>query len=265
VTFRYAVILAAACLLPLLAKAADCGGAIACGVEDGDYRIEMPQAGAPKGVLVFFHGYKGSAERQMEHSALIAVAHAHGLAFVAVDGLNGTWSHPNAPGHFRNETRFIGHVFDDLQTRFGFTALNTLVGGFSQGASMAWYTLCQQGARVAGAVTFSGVFWNPLPKPQDCVADMPPLVHFHGTADQTFPLGGRAIGERFHQGDTFKSMAIVRERAACAPAETRQAIAGVDCTVAAGCHRGEMALCLHDGGHEIRPDQLDAGLTAIGF
>lgn len=263
-TFRYAAMLATACLVPLASNAADCGGAVACNVEDGDYRIEMPDKGTASGVLVFFHGYKGSAELQMEHGALIAVAHAHHLAFVAVDGLDGTWSHPNAPGHARNETRFIGHVFDDLQTRFGFAAENTLVGGFSQGASMAWYTLCQQGARVAGAVTFSGVFWNPLPAPQDCVAALPPLVHFHGTADQTFPLGGRAIGEGFHQGDTFKSMAIVEERAACVTTQTRT-IGGVDCTVASGCHRGEMALCLHDGGHEISPDQLDAGLTAIGF
>lgn len=131
---------------------------------------------------------------------------------------------------------------------------------------MAWYTLCQQGNRVAGAVTFSGVFWNPLPEPRDCGANMPPTVHFHGTADRTFPLSGRAIGDEFHQGDTFRSMAIVRERAGCElAAPTEKTIGDVACEVTTGCNGGEMALCIHDGGHEVRPDQLDAGLTEIGF
>lgn len=252
--------------LPLASQAADCGGTVACVVPDGSYRIEMPATGPAKGVLVYFHGYKSSAALQMQHRALVAVAHAHGLAFAAVDGLNGTWSHPSAPGDFRDEKRFVGRVFDDVEARFGFTAKNIVVSGFSQGASMAWYTLCQQGDRTAGAVTFSGVFWNPLPKPQDCVAHMPPIVHFHGTADRTFPLGGRAIGDDFHQGDTFKSMAIVRERASCERGiETETQIGGIACQVAPGCNRGEIALCIHDGGHQVNPAQLDAGLGEIGF
>ncbi len=264
--FERVAAVAAFFLLPLAAQATDCGETVACTVEEGSYRIELPGTGMAKGVLVFFHGYKSSAELQMQHRALVEVAHAHRLAFAAVDGLNGTWSHPNAPGDFRDEKRFVGHVFDDLRTRFGFTAKNTLVGGFSQGASMAWYTLCQQGNRTAGAVTFSGVFWDPLPNPQDCVADMPPIVHFHGTADRTFPLSGRAIGDDFHQGDTFKSMVVVRERASCEmTAETKKTLGGIACSVTPGCNRGEIALCIHDCGHQVRPDQLDAGLTEIGF
>ena len=252
--------------LPFSASSADCGGAVACQVEDGSYRIEMPAALPARGVYVFFHGYKSSAELQMRHRALVETAKAAGLAFVAVDGLNGTWSHPSAPAAFRDEKRFVGNVLDDLQARFGFTARNTVVGGFSQGASMAWYTLCQQGNRLAGAVTFSGVFWNPLPKPADCVAEMPPLVHFHGTADRTFPLTGRAIGADHHQGDTFKSIAIVRERNACsAEPLMHKVIGGVRCEVAPGCNRGEVALCVHDGAHEVRPELLAAGLAEIGF
>lgn len=257
--------IAAIAFVPSPAWSADCGGSVVCEVEDGAYRIELPAASPARGVYVFFHGYKSSAELQMRHRALVETAHAAHLAFVAVDGRNGTWSHPNAAASFRDEKRFVGHVLDDLKTRFGFSADNTILGGFSQGASMAWYTLCQQGDRVAGAVTFSGVFWNPLPKPQDCVADMPPLVHFHGTADRTFPLSGRAIGPDHHQGDTFKSVAIVRERKVCSAEPIEKDIGGLDCKVAIGCNRGEVALCLHDGAHEIRPALLAAGLKEIGF
>ncbi len=264
--FSQFLMMSAGLLAPIAAHAADCGDAVPCVVADGSYRIKMPVSGTPKGVLVFFHGYKSSAELQMQHRALVEVAHAHGLAFAAVDGLNGTWSHPNAPGDYRDEKRFVGHVFDDLEMRFGFTAKNTLVGGFSQGASMAWYTLCQQGNRTAGAVTFSGVFWDPLPKQADCVADMPPIVHIHGSADKTFPLSGRAIGSSFHQGDTFKSIALIRKRESCeSEAPVEKTIGGISCEVTPGCNRGEVALCIHDGGHQVRPEHLDAALREIGF
>lgn len=266
VSVRQYLMMVAVLLAPLAAQAADCGASVPCVVEDGSYRIEMPPSGPPKGVLVFFHGYKSSAQLQMQHRALVDVSHEHGLAFVAVDGLNGTWSHPNAPGQYRDEKRFVGHVFDDLETRFGFNAANTLVGGFSQGASMAWYTMCQQGNRVAAAVTFSGVFWNPLPEPRDCVADMPPVVHIHGSADQTFPLSGRAIGATFHQGDTFKSITIIRESKMCKP-ETivEKFIGGIPCNVTPDCNGGEVALCIHDGGHEVHQEHLDAALRELGF
>jgi polyhydroxybutyrate depolymerase len=244
-----------------------CGAEMACQVEGGDYRIELPKAGKPRGVYVFFHGYEGSALLQMtQHHDLVEVAESHGLAFVAVDGLNGTWSHPNAAAHDRDEQAFIGRVLDDLSSRFGFRADNMVLGGFSQGASMAWYTACQQGQRAAAMVTFSGVFWNPLPAPSDCVASIPKIVHFHGTADQTFPLAGRAIGGRFHQGDTFKSASILRQRASCDIGQAKKiTLDGIACDDVPNCIRGDSILCIHSGGHEAKPDMLDAGLTEIGF
>lgn len=247
------------------AMADDCGGTVACQVEGGDYRIELPPTGDTRGALVFFHGYQSSAELQMKHRALVEATQRHGLAFVAVDGLNKTWSHPNAPAQDRDEKRFIAKVLDDLTARFGFGPKNTLVGGFSQGASMAWYTVCQQGERFAGAVTFSGTFWNPLPKPEDCVAEIPPLVQFHGTADTTFPLEGRPIGDKWHQGNTRESMAIIRQRANCQPSLRQTRIDHAACEMATGCARGSISLCLFEGGHQVDADQLDAGLTALGF
>lgn len=191
---------------------------------------------------------------------------AHHLAYVAVDGIDGAWSFPNAPAHYRDEQKFIANIFDDLKSRYGFTADKTVIGGFSLGASMAWYTACKQGNRAAAMVTFSGVFWDPLPAPTDCIADLPPIVHFHGTADQTFPLHGRAIGTRYHQGDAFKSVAILRERAGCDAADTRKVtLDGISCDDVPGCIRGDSILCIHGGGHEARSDFLDAGLTAVGY
>jgi len=243
-----------------------CGGQIACTVPGGDYRIELPKDGDLRGVYVYFHGYKSSAELQMQQRPLVDMTLAHHLAYVAVDGIDGSWSFPNSARPGRDETTFIGNVFDDLRKRYGFTPDKTVIGGFSIGASMAWYTACQQGQKAAAMVTFSGVFWDPLPKASDCVTDIPPMVHFHGTADRTFPLAGRAIGLNFHQGDAFKSMAIVRERAKCDVKDAKKiTLDGIHCDDVSDCIRGDSVMCVHDNGHEARAEWLDAGLTTVGF
>ncbi|WJH38809.1 alpha/beta hydrolase (plasmid) [Aliirhizobium terrae] len=142
----------------------------------------------------------------------------------------------------------------------------TIIGGFSIGASMAWYTACQQGERASAMVTFSGVFWDPLPKPTDCAPDIPQMIHFHGTADTVFPLAGRAIGKGLHQGDTLKSIAVLRERAGCDLSRAySKTIDGTDCEGVHDCTGGDSVLCIHGGGHEARADMLDAALTMIGY
>lgn len=235
-------------------------------VPSGNYRIAKPEDGDVRGAYVYFHGFKGSAALQMQQASLMATTFAHHLAYVAVDGTKGGWSFPNGAWTGRDEQAFIAEVLGDLSARDGFTADKIVIGGFSIGASMAWYTACQQGEKAAAMVTFSGVFWNPLPRPEDCVAEIPPMIHFHGTADQTFPLSGRAIGATRHQGDAYKSVAILRRRALCkVEAKTRITLDGIDCEVAPGCLRGSSTMCIHGGGHQAQAGMLDAGLTAVGF
>lgn len=254
-------------ILPIASLAGQqCGGDVVCRVDGGNYRIEMPKDGNVKGAFVYFHGFKSSARLQMQQRYLVDTALAHHLAFVAVDGIDGSWSHQNAPARRRDEERFVGLVFDDMEARFGFTPEKTIIGGFSIGASMAWYTACQQGERVAAMVTFSGVFWDPLPKPSDCVIGLPQMIHFHGKADTTFPLAGRVIGSGYRQGAALESIAIYRDRARCDISAPREiTINGIACEETPGCRRGNVILCVHDGGHDARADLMDAGLTAIGY
>lgn len=246
--------------------AVPCGGSVACPVEGGDYRIEAPKDGDIRGAYVFFHGYKSSAELQMQQRPLVETTVSHHLAFVAVDGTDGSWSFPNSARPGRDEQAFIADVLEDLRQRYGITAEKTIIGGFSIGASMAWYTACQQGEKAAGMVTFSGVFWDPLPRVQGCVTDLPPMIHFHGTADQTFPLEGRSLGGRFHQGNAYDSVAILRSRAKCDTEHAKTIMLDdIKCNDVPDCMRGDSIMCIHNGGHEARADMLDAGLTAIGF
>ncbi|WP_107676103.1 PHB depolymerase family esterase [Agrobacterium sp. LAD9] len=254
-------------VMPLTVSSAMlCEAQTACPVKDGNYRIELPHDGDIRGVYVYFHGFKSSARLQMQQRSLVEMTLAHHLAYVAVDGIDGNWSFPHGPRQDRDEKALVANVFDDLRQRYGFTPDKTVIGGFSIGASMAWYTACEQGEKAAAMVTFSGVFWNPLPSPEDCVADLPPMVHFHGTTDQTFPLAGRAIGIKFHQGDALKSLAILRERAKCdMKAAKKVTLDGIECDDIPDCIRGDSVMCIHSDGHEARADMLDAGLTEMGF
>ncbi len=250
-------------LLAAPAVAAGCGGSVACAVAGGEYRIEVPPAGEASGVVLFFHGYRGSAEGQMRARGLKGAAFARGLAFAAPDGAGGSWSHPGSPSERRDETAFVGAVLDDLQARFGFAGDRVFASGFSQGASMVFSALCDHPDRFAGAITFAGVFWEPLPSAPDC-AGAPPIVHVHGRDDVIFPLVGRPIGERFRQGDTFRSLAILKEGAGCVAEAPAPVVEGMDCRVASGCARGPVALCLHDGGHEVRGEWLGLALGWLG-
>lgn len=264
-TRTLACLFALLALAPVPAVAGDCGGEAPCVVEDGSYRIELPADRPATGVVLFFHGYRGSAAAQMQARGLIETAHRHGLAFAAPDGRDGSWSHVGSPSQVRDERRFVGAVLDDLSARFGFGPDKVVVSGFSQGASMAFSVACDQGDRVAAAVTFAGVFWQPLPDPERCKAP-PPMVHVHGLNDPVFPLEGRPIGERWHQGRTSDSLAVMKEAGGCeAQAPTPATIAGLGCEVSSGCDRGPIALCLHTGGHEVRPEWLDAALGRLGF
>lgn len=256
-------------LLVLVPKAmaapVPCGVGRACPVTGGLYRIEMPKE-KPVGVYVFFHGYKASSATTMQNRALVETVLAHHLAFAALEGVEGSWSIPNGPEKARDDQAYVNAVLRDLEARYGFTAKDRLLGGFSLGASMAWYTACEKGGDFAAMLTFSGVFWNPLPQPENCVTALPPMIHIHGRADQTFPLAGRAIGAHYHQGDTFASLSIYRNRASCrVPAEEGRSLGRLTCEVAAGCNRGESMLCLHNGGHQVAPADLDHALTALGY
>ncbi|WP_246679646.1 hypothetical protein [Mesorhizobium sp. B2-3-5] len=60
-------IMASLCLgvAPCSFAPASRGGSTACMVDGGDYRIELPNDGDVRGVFVYFHGFKSSAELQM--------------------------------------------------------------------------------------------------------------------------------------------------------------------------------------------------------
>lgn len=254
--YRWLVVLA--CLLltaPALALApADPCGPEGCRVPLGRYRIVLPpvsDAGKP-GAILYFHGYGGSADETVSDSGLVSMAQRLGVALVAPDGLGRSWSFPGSPARHRDEFAFVAEVVADLTTRFPVDPHRLMAAGFSQGGSMVWYLACRTPQQFAAFAPIAGDFWQPLP--ESCALPRPNLVHVHGLADRTIPLGGRALRPGIRQGDLFKSLAVFAPGGCTAAWQDEIARAGAQAELA--CRRahdcgggGLLELCVHGGGH----------------
>lgn len=240
-----------------------CGVETPCAIEGGEYRIRLPQGGAPKGAIIFLHGWSGTAEAEMRNTAWARLAERLGVAFVAPQGEGGTWSYPGAPRQLRDEFAFFRALAADLKDRFGISGEKTVLTGFSMGGSMTWNIACREGELFAGYVAVAGAFWDPVP--EACPSPVPMLVHVHGTADKTVPLEGRAIGEHWRQSDVAKSLALWQRKAGVAPDFPKDApTQGLACQMQeAGNGRGLLEMCLHSGGHSIRAEWVEEGWQLI--
>ncbi len=245
-----AALIALALALTATAAAA-CGRDTDCTVPLGTYRIAVPE-GPVQGVIVYFHGYRGTASGYMRNSGTVDRALERGLAVVAPQGLDRRWSFPGSPQQVRDEVAFIRQVHDDMLARFDLPADRIMVTGFSTGGSMTWHMACDLGGLFAGFAPIAGAYWDPLP--ENCPSTPPVLLHVHGTADKTVPMEGRPIGDRAHQGDVRESIAQWRRQAQCGARSRVQTQGRLTCERWTSCDSGLIELCLHDGGHSIRTE-----------
>jgi len=244
------------------AAAAQCGVERACVVASGEYRIRLPDGAredAPLGAVMYFHGYRASAEGVMRNKGLARMADELGVALIAPDGAGQTWSYPGSPSTRRDEFRFVAEVLDDVTARFPVDPSRIMAAGFSMGGSMVWYLACRMGARFAGFAPIAGAFWEPLP--QSCPSPMPRMIHVHGMADRVVPYEGREVRPGYRQGDVAESIAVWMSQERCdAGGPSREAIgaahATLDCTRRYACGGGFIELCLHAGGHSMRAEWI---------
>lgn len=260
-----ALILALGLSLPSVAVARDnCGQFSACAVEGGDYRVHVPagwDGESPLPALVYFHGWKGSADSVMWNEGLTKAADELGVLLVAPNGEGKTWSFPGAPSHYRDETAFIARVLDDVEARYPIEPDRTVATGFSMGASMAWFVACDLGDRFVGFIPVAGAYWDPIPT--DCPSPVPNLIQIHGTSDTVVPMAGRPIDDSSHQSDVRKSLATWRTRAGCGAEPVPAELGDLTCERWRGCGGKLLELCTHPGGHMIEPDWVVDAYRAL--
>ncbi|MEJ8475237.1 alpha/beta hydrolase family esterase [Roseibium algae] len=247
-----------ACLVPPAGAEDACGGEVACQLGGGEYYAILPEGsreGASIGAVLFLHGHRGKALNTAKNPAYQALANDLGVAVIAVQGVDGTWSFPTSPRKLRDEYAFFDKVLEDVEYRFDIDRERTLLSGFSSGAFMTWYVACENGSQFAGYAPIAGAFWQPLPV--SCPSPAPYLFHVHGRSDTVVPLEGRALGGgKWHQGDVFKSFDVWLKQLGLKRDEPRRYEEGNLSCEQWTPKDGVLDLCLHDGGHSVRPEWI---------
>ncbi|MEM8703755.1 MAG: alpha/beta hydrolase-fold protein [Pseudomonadota bacterium] len=245
---------------------AGCGGETPCLLDGGEYYIHLPQAKAadePLGAIFYLHGHRGKAVNAIRNQGFQRMADKLGVAFVAVQGVNGTWSFPTAPRNLRDESVFFDNVLGDLEKRFGVERDKTMLSGFSSGGFMTWYLACENSGRFSGYAPIAGAFWEPLP--ENCPTGNPYLFHVHGTSDTVVPLAGRWLGGgQWKQGDVFESFDVWRRQNGLSEESSEKLTDGN-----LKCERwapegGLFELCLHDGGHSVEAKWIERAWNELG-
>lgn len=236
-----------------------CGDRTPCELTDGQYFVRAPKGWdgrSPLPVVFYFHGYRSSAREAMDDAALAVAIGDAGALLVAPDGRNRSWTIPDALSTGRDDLAFVRAIMEDVAHRFPVDHTRSLATGFSAGGFLVWAIACRAGKTFAAYVSIAGAFLDPVP--QNCPTGPVSLRHIHGARDATVPMAGRWIASgRVRQADIEASMARLRAVDGCpeAPNDIR-AEDGLTCRTwsAARCSSGkELALCLHDGGHEFKP------------
>lgn len=243
-----------------------CGGETPCMLDGGEYYIHLPQDRAgdePLGAIFYLHGHRGKAVNAIRNQGFQRMADKLGVAFVAVQGVNGTWSFPTAPRNLRDESVFFDKVLSDLEDRFEVERDKTMLSGFSSGGFMTWYLACENAGRFSGYAPIAGAFWEPLP--ENCPTDNPYLFHVHGTSDTVVPLAGRWLGGgQWKQGDVFESFDVWRRQNGLSEASSEKLTDGnLECQRWAP-EGGLFELCLHDGGHSVEAKWIERAWTELG-
>ncbi|WP_299403570.1 polyhydroxybutyrate depolymerase [uncultured Roseobacter sp.] len=222
---RFLALFAAAMINAAGAAQAGCGeSADACAVDLGTYHARVPD-GPVKGAILYLHGFGGTGNGALRPNDWVDTALDRGYVLIAPDGLpyaegrGRGWSFIPGRPKLRDEPAFLSAVRDDAAARFGFSADQVILSGFSIGGSMTSYLACGRPESFAAYAPVAGGFWRP--HPTDCAGPVR-LLHTHGWTDSTVPLEGRVLRgddatdpQALMQGDIFYTLRMWREVNAC--------------------------------------------------
>jgi polyhydroxybutyrate depolymerase len=232
-------------------------------VSHGSYRVATPQGWDGKTrmpMVLYLHGAQETSSDVIGNRELVSSVTGQGALLVAADGYKGGWGYTGSWTAGRDEIAFLRAVVLDVKQRWPIDDAHVYLAGFSVGASMVWEMACHAPTGFAAFLPVSGDFW--LPYPEQCEGGPINLRHVHGRSDPVFPIAGRMTGGHM-QGDLHKSWDLLLTANQCRAAPDRtERDNDLSCETWSSCGSGrQLQLCLHDGGHEIRPGWLHSSLA----
>ena len=270
---RAALLVSLAPWLPVPASAGTCdytGFDQPCLVQEGVYRVLIPEGDGPFPVMVYLYGSGGQSASITSHPLFNAAVVQRGYALIvpaALDmeyrrGVYSTgWSLRHEPRAGRDEVLFLGRVIDDVGRRFPIDRDRVLLAGQSRGAFLIWEIACHEPEMATAFAAHAGGYLGEMP--EECERPVR-FLHSHGLNDPIIPFAGEPVVSGGIAMTTLeRSLDTLARTNRCRDAEPEQAGSrlGLRRTHWSGCAPGaSLDLMLHDGGHVMPVDWFRAVL-----
>ncbi len=224
---------------------------------------EPPANGAPRPLLLVFHGYGTTAGEQEKRSGMNDAAAARGFVTVHPSGAWQSWNAGGCCGRAQarhvDDVGFVDVLLTRLGQRINVDPRRVFLLGMSNGGFLAYRLGCERAQQFAAMVVVAG-----LNVTRDCSPSRPvPLLHLHGTKDPLVPYQGRPISGFMRVRDSVHNWP---GRAECPATWTVLSTAGdTACELLPACNGGaEATLCtIAQGGHNWPGEEDEPGLGHV--
>ncbi len=229
-------------------------------------RVHVPASYAPSvrtPIVINLHGYSYDGLGQARVSKLLALSDAQG--FIAVHpeghhiprGWNGGVCCGSAASSGTNDSAWIGTVIDALEAKVCVDTDRVFAMGLSNGAFMAHRLACELSDRIAAIGAVAGVVGIPGCNPPRPV----PVIHVHGTSDNTIPYNGGGFNNNEPVATTINRWST-HNGCTAAPATTFEN-GDATCVTRGGCTAGaDVTLCTIEGGGHQWPGGESIGILS---
>ena len=183
------------------------------------YRVHRPAGlDGPAPLVLFFHGYGGSAAQAEADYGWDALADEQGVVVAYADGVGKSFAAGTCCGAAAeagvDDVAAALAVVADVEQRVAIDPARRFAAGFSNGAAMTYRLACETDVFAAFGPVGGGELVG--------CADAAPasVLHVHGARDAVVPVGGDPDGSGMGHPPVEQTVAGWRERLGCAPPVT---------------------------------------------
>jgi polyhydroxybutyrate depolymerase len=165
--------------------------------------LEVPSTydhAVPTPLVFLLHGYSANAFVQTRVLGFEGFAEAHGVLFVAPDGMpddlglqawNATDACCGVGARDVDDVAYLGGLLDDIAAEWNVDRDRVYFAGHSNGGFMSYRMACERAADIAAIVSLAGASFD---DPADCAPDAAvSVLQIHGDRDLTILYEGGAI------------------------------------------------------------------------
>lgn len=229
-----------------------------------NYRLHLPSGydRSPTPLVLNFHGLGSNGLQQEFFSEMDPVSDAENFIVAYPDGVGESWNAgvccDPASSDGVDDVAFASAIIDDVATALCLDPKQVFAAGMSNGGFMSHRLGCELADRIAAIGPVAGGVVLPVCEPSRPM----PVIHFHGTADDTVPFNGLPA---FGLPAVPDMIADWADRNGCVGAPVETFLNGDSrCETFQDCAEGaEVTLCVVDGGGHTWPGGLP--IPQLGF